>query len=46
MSLNDAAYKGEIEQVKQFIAEGVDVNQAGEDSWTPLFNAAYSVSVD
>ena len=46
MSLLDAAGGNEIEKLKQLIAEGVDVNQANEEGWTPLIYAAYNVRVD
>ena len=46
MSLIAAADGNEIEKVKQLIAEGVDVNQANEEGWTPLIYAANNVRVD
>jgi len=36
----DAAEKGNIEAVKQAIADGADVDAKDSDGWTPLHNAA------
>ena len=39
-ALLDAAEKGNIEAVKQAIADGADVDAKDSDRWTPLHNAA------
>ena len=39
-SIHDAAYDGNIEAVKQHLADGADVN-GKDDGWTPLHFAAY-----
>ena len=44
MSLIDAALGGEIDKIKQIIAAGAEVNQAGFDGWTPLNHATKNVS--
>ena len=46
MSLLSAALAGEIDKIKELIAQGADVNQADADGWTPINYAAYNVSVD
>jgi ankyrin repeat protein len=40
ISIHDAAFKGNIEAVKQHLAAGTDVN-AKDGDWTPLHVAAY-----
>jgi ankyrin repeat protein len=40
-SIHDAAYKGNIEAVKQHLAAGVDVNAKDSVGWTALHQAAY-----
>ncbi|MDC0319419.1 ankyrin repeat domain-containing protein, partial [Verrucomicrobia bacterium] len=40
ISIHDAAYKGNIEAVKQHLAAGTDVNAKDEDGWTSLNRAA------
>ena len=40
ISIFDAAKTGNIEAVKQHLAEGADVNAKGKNSWTPLHWAA------
>ena len=45
MSLLSAARAGEIDKIKELIAEGADVNQANAEGWTPINYAAYYVSV-
>ena len=36
ISIHDAAYEGNIEAVKQHIADGADVNAENQHGWTPL----------
>jgi ankyrin repeat protein len=38
--INEAAYKGNIEAVKQHLADGADVNARDANGMTPLHNAA------
>ena len=38
-SIHQAAYKGNIEDVKQHLAAGTDVNAKGTIGWTPLHPA-------
>ncbi len=40
ISIHHAAYKGNIEDVKQHLAAGADVNAKGTIGWTPLHPAA------
>ena len=40
ISIHDAASKGNIEAVKQHLADGADVNAKREDGMTPLHHAA------
>ena len=40
-TLHKACVKGDIEAVKQFLGDGVDVNAKDEDGWTPLHGAAW-----
>ena len=40
ISIHDAAYEGNIEAVKQHLADGADVNAKDIDGWTPLRFAA------
>ena len=40
LSILDAAEKGNIEAVKQHLADGADVNAKDIDGWTPLRFAA------
>jgi len=40
ISIQQAAYHGDIEAVKQHLAAGTDVNAKDEDGWTPLHSAA------
>ncbi len=40
ISIHKAAYQGNIEVVKQHIADGADVNAKGKNGYTPLFGAA------
>ena len=40
ISIHEAANKGNIEVVKQHLADGADVNAENEDGWTPLLHAA------
>ena len=40
ISIGDAAFKGNIEAVKQHLADGTDVNAKNERRWTPLHIAA------
>jgi len=40
ISIHEAAWKGNIEAVKQHIADGADVNEKDDSEWTPLHNAA------
>ena len=42
MSINDAAFEGDIEVVKQYLADGMDVNTVGDYGMTPLHSAAAS----
>ena len=42
MSIHDAARDGNIEAVKQHLAEGADVNAKGEKGETPLHGAAFT----
>ena len=44
ISIHDAASSGNIEAVKQHIADGTDVNAKGSAGWTPLYKAAFSRS--
>ena len=46
MSLISAALEGEIDKIKELIAEGADVNEADEDGLTSIHIAAKNVSVD
>jgi ankyrin repeat protein len=39
-TINGASRRGNIEAVKQFLADGADVNAKADDEWTPLHNAA------
>jgi ankyrin repeat protein len=39
ISINRAASEGNVEAVKQYLADGVDVNAKDEDGWTVLDNA-------
>ena len=41
ISIYDAAFKGNIEAVKQHIAAGTDVNAKTDTGWIPLHRAAY-----
>ena len=36
ISIHDAAFKGNIEAVKQHLAAGTDVNAKDDNGWTPL----------
>ena len=40
ISIHDAAYEGNIEAVKQHIADGADVNAENQHGWTPLLFAS------
>ncbi len=40
-TLHKACEKGDIEAVKQFLGDGVDVNAEDENGWTPLHGAAW-----
>ena len=40
ISIHDAAYEGNIEAVKQHIADGADVNAKGKYGWAPLHYAS------
>jgi cytohesin len=40
ISIHDAAYKGNVETVKQHLAAGADVNAEDQHGWTPLYAAA------
>jgi len=40
ITIHDAAYKENIEDVKQHLAAGTDVNAKGKVGWTPLHIAA------
>ena len=40
ISIHDAASSGNIEAVKQHIADGTDVNAKDSAGWTPLYKAA------
>ena len=40
-TLHKACEKGDIEAVKQFLGDGVDVNAEDENGWTPLHHAAW-----
>ena len=40
-TLHKACVKGDIEAVKQFLGDGVDVNAEDENGWTPLHGAAW-----
>ena len=46
ISIHDAAYKGNIEAVKQHLAAGTDVNAKDEDGWTLLHLTAYNGQKD
>jgi ankyrin repeat protein len=37
----NAIYKGSIEEVKQHLAAGAEVNAKDGDGWTPLYGAAW-----
>jgi len=41
-NIHDAAFWGNIEAVKQHLAEGADVNAKGEKGETPLHGAAFT----
>jgi hypothetical protein len=43
ISIHDAARKGNIEAVKQYLAAGTDVNAKDDSGWTPLHWAASKV---
>ena len=42
VDINQAAYDGNTEAVKQHLVDGVDVNAKDEDGWTPLQDATTS----
>ena len=42
ISIHTAAYKGNIEAVKQHLAAGADVNAKGYRERTPLFDSIYT----
>ena len=44
MSLIDAARGGDIDKVKQLIAQGDEVNQVDANGCTPIYHAAINVS--
>ena len=39
-SIHQAAYQGNIEPIKQHLADGADVNAKNDDGWTPLHQAS------
>ena len=42
MSIHEAAGNGDIEAIKQHLADGTEVNAKDGGGWTPLFYAAFS----
>ena len=40
MSVYDAAIQEELEQLQEIVQRGADVNEGGDNGWTPLFIAA------
>ncbi|MEO1863286.1 MAG: ankyrin repeat domain-containing protein [Verrucomicrobiia bacterium] len=42
ISIQKAASDGNVEAIKQHLADGTDVNAKGGSGWTPLFYAAFS----
>ena len=42
MDLHDAANKGNLDRVKTFVEQGVDIDECDSEGWTPLWLASFN----